>query len=310
MQEEEADEEEVEGEGEGALLPAVNFNANSDFNLHFFDTPEDSSTQGAYSEANSLDSEQEEEQEEQEQHHRELQDCLSAIEADPLQLLQCDDFYRTAAPVESVAGSLGHLEQQLNHPQQHQQQQQQQQQQGQHPGQQQHHQLNCTLSNGGGALYTISSVHQFGPASNHNNSSSSPSSSGAHSSPDSGCSSASSSGSTGSCGSSSASSTHAVSSSSSSSCSEHFARGPGTVVNVSGHTSSSAVSSSNNNNASSSSNSNTSNIPAATSSSVAHLNKGTWYVQLATLTLPRCRLLCGPLLSLLEIMFNKFAFIA
>jgi len=60
-----------------------------------------------------LDSEQEEEQEEQEQHHRELQDCLSAIEADPLQLLQCDDFYRTAAPVESVAGSLGHLEQQL-----------------------------------------------------------------------------------------------------------------------------------------------------------------------------------------------------
>jgi len=43
--------------------------------------------------------------------------------------------------VESVAGSLGPLEQQLTHPQQHQQQQQQQQQQqGQHPGQQQHHQ--------------------------------------------------------------------------------------------------------------------------------------------------------------------------
>ncbi|XP_044312614.1 ecdysone-induced protein 78C isoform X1 [Drosophila rhopaloa] len=224
------EEEEDDCEGEVALLPAVNFNANSDFNLHFFDTPEDSSTQGAYSEANSLESEQEEEEQhppqQQQPHHRELQDCLSAIEADPLQLLQCDDFYRTAAPVESVAASLAPAQQQLAH------QQQQQQQQQQHPGQQQH-QLNCTLSNGGGALYTISSVHQFGPASG------SPSSSGAHSSPDSGCSSASSSGSSGSCGSSGSASSHAVSSSSS--C---------------------------NNNAS-----NNSSNPAATSSSVAHLNK-------------------------------------
>ncbi|XP_002095359.2 ecdysone-induced protein 78C isoform X1 [Drosophila yakuba] len=246
-EEEDEDEDKEEDEDEEALLPVVNFNANSDFNLHFFDTPEDSSTQGAYSEANSLESEQEEEeqthqppqQHQQQQHHRELEDCLSAIEADPLQLLHCDDFYRTAAPAESVASSLGPQQQQHQHT--HQQEQQRQQQQ-QHPGQQQH-QLNCTLSNGGGALYTISSVHQFGPASNHNTSSSSPSSSGAHSSPDSGCSSASSSGSSGSCGSSSASSSSsAVSSSNSSSNSSR--RSNNSVVN-----------------------------PAATSSSVAHLNK-------------------------------------
>nr|CAA67384.1 nuclear hormone receptor [Drosophila melanogaster] len=239
---EEEEEDEEEDEDEEALLPVVNFNANSDFNLHFFDTPEDSSTQGAYSEANSLESEQEEEKQtqqhqQQKQHHRDLEDCLSAIEADPLQLLHCDDFYRTSALAESVAASLSPQQQQQR--QHTHQQQQQQQQQQQHPGQQQH-QLNCTLSNGGGALYTISSVHQFGPASNHNTSSSSPSSSAAHSSPDSGCSSASSSGSSRSCGSSSASSSSsAVSSTISSGRSSN-----NSVVN-----------------------------PAATSSSVAHLNK-------------------------------------
>jgi len=247
--EEEEGEEEEEDEDEEALLPVVNFNANSDFNLHFFDTPEDSSTQGAYSEANSLESEQEEEKQtqqhqQQKQHHRDLEDCLSAIEADPLQLLHCDDFYRTSALAESVAASLSPQQQQQR--QHTHQQQQQQQQQQQHPGQQQH-QLNCTLSNGGGALYTISSVHQFGPASNHNTSSSSPSSSAAHSSPDSGCSSASSSGSSRSCGSSSASSSSsAVSSTISSGRSSN-----NSVVN-----------------------------PAATSSSVAHLNKGTCNLQL------------------------------
>ncbi|KAH8380646.1 hypothetical protein KR009_011971 [Drosophila setifemur] len=287
--EEEEEEEEEEGEGEedeedyeedkeeeGALLPAVNFQANSDFNLHFFDTPEDSSTQGAYSEeANSLESDQEEEEQQQhklqeqqqQQHQRELEDCLSAIEADPLQLLQCDDFYR--APVESVAsaaattlGPQPHTHQ--PHTQQQQQQHQQQPQQ-QHQQAQQQHQLNCTLSNGGGALYTISSVHQFGPASNNNNSSSptsSTSSSGAHASPDSGC------GSTGP-GSVSGSS---ASSASSSVSSEHFGRAPTTVVAVSGqaHSSSSAVV--NNSGSISIAGTNNSN-PAATSSSIAHLNK-------------------------------------
>ncbi|XP_017474482.1 PREDICTED: ecdysone-induced protein 78C-like [Rhagoletis zephyria] len=37
-------------------LPEVSFDANSDFNLHFFDTPDDSSTQGAFSDAGSLES--------------------------------------------------------------------------------------------------------------------------------------------------------------------------------------------------------------------------------------------------------------
>ncbi|KAH8327622.1 hypothetical protein KR074_003751 [Drosophila pseudoananassae] len=279
-------EEDEEPEEEGALLAGVNFNANSDFNLHFFDTPEDSSTQGAYSEANSLDSDQEEEdlpqrklqqaqqhhhhQQQQHQHQRELQDCLSAIEADPLQLLHCDDFY--TAPVENVAASLApqHQQQQQHTHQQHQQAQQQPQQQQQHqrhqqqqhhPQAQQHQQLNCTLSNGGGALYTISSVHQFGPASNNNSSSptSSSASSGAHASPDSGCSSGASS----------------VSSS------EHFGRSTA-VVNVSGqaHSSSSTVTSSSSSSSSSGSNNNSNSTisncnsnPTATSSSVAHLNK-------------------------------------
>ncbi|SPP85338.1 blast:Ecdysone-induced protein 78C [Drosophila guanche] len=225
----------------------------------------DSSTQGAYSEAASrdLDSDQDQEPEEDPQQQRELQDCLSAIEAadaDPLQLLQCDDYYGQSAAGEGVPGapviattataphphahhnpSNPHLNPQHNtnsNPHAHQQQQSQQ------------PQLNCTLSNGRGALYTISSVHQFGPASSssrhhhHHHHSSSPNSSGAHASPDSGCSSASSS------------SSHAVSSSSSSSCSEHF-----------------AVSSSSSSNSSPSSVSIASSS-AATSSSVAHLNKG------------------------------------
>uniref|UniRef100_A0A1B0FBP6 Ecdysone-induced protein 78C n=1 Tax=Glossina morsitans morsitans TaxID=37546 RepID=A0A1B0FBP6_GLOMM len=38
-------------------LPEVSFDANSDFNLHFFDTPEDSSTQGGFSDAGSAESE-------------------------------------------------------------------------------------------------------------------------------------------------------------------------------------------------------------------------------------------------------------
>ncbi|KAH8295837.1 hypothetical protein KR018_011488 [Drosophila ironensis] len=265
----EAQDEEHEDPGEEvALLPAVNFNANSDFNLHFFDTPEDSSTQGAYSEANSLDSDQEAEEDQplqhklqqehqQQQHQRELQDCLSAIEADPLQLLQCDDFY--TVPVETLAPQQHTHQQQQQQQQQHcqpLQQQQQQQQQHHQQAQQQHQQLNCTLSNGGGALYTISSVHQFGPTSNSNNSSSPSSSSctssGAHASPDSGCSSGASS----------------VSSS------EHFGRSA-TVVNVSGqaHSSSSTISSSSSSNNSSANGSNSSSNPAATSSSVAHLNK-------------------------------------
>lgn len=41
------------------VLPEVSFDANSDFNLHFFDTPEDSSTQGGFSDAGSLESETE-----------------------------------------------------------------------------------------------------------------------------------------------------------------------------------------------------------------------------------------------------------
>uniref|UniRef100_A0A1A9WVQ7 Nuclear receptor domain-containing protein n=1 Tax=Glossina brevipalpis TaxID=37001 RepID=A0A1A9WVQ7_9MUSC len=38
-------------------LPEVSFDPNSDFNLHFFDTPEDSSTQGGFSDAGSAESE-------------------------------------------------------------------------------------------------------------------------------------------------------------------------------------------------------------------------------------------------------------
>ncbi|XP_030372310.1 ecdysone-induced protein 78C [Scaptodrosophila lebanonensis] len=166
---EDGDEDEHEDEEEEVLLPEVSFDANSDFNLHFFDTPEDSSTQGAYSEVGSLDSEEEQQQRQQPEDfleaatataatitttqqsslsaNQQLDDCLSAIEADPLQLLNCDAYY--------VASQ--------------QQQQQQQQQQPQQQQQQQQHQqtsLSCAaLSNGGGALYAISSVHQFGPTS-------------------------------------------------------------------------------------------------------------------------------------------------
>lgn len=44
---------------EDEVLPEVSFDANSDFNLHFFDTPEDSSTQGGFSDPGSVESETE-----------------------------------------------------------------------------------------------------------------------------------------------------------------------------------------------------------------------------------------------------------
>lgn len=46
-------------EDDDEVLPEVSFDANSDFNLHFFDTPEDSSTQGGFSDAGSVESETE-----------------------------------------------------------------------------------------------------------------------------------------------------------------------------------------------------------------------------------------------------------
>ncbi|XP_046808540.1 ecdysone-induced protein 78C-like [Lucilia cuprina] len=46
-------------EDDDEVLPEVSFDANSDFNLHFFDTPEDSSTQGGFSDQGSVESETE-----------------------------------------------------------------------------------------------------------------------------------------------------------------------------------------------------------------------------------------------------------
>lgn len=48
------DEEEEEDDDE--VLPEVRFDAHTDFNLHFFDTPEDSSTQGGFSDPGSVES--------------------------------------------------------------------------------------------------------------------------------------------------------------------------------------------------------------------------------------------------------------
>lgn len=49
--------DDVDDDDEEALIPEVSFDANSDFNLHFFDTPEDSSTQGGFSDPGSVESE-------------------------------------------------------------------------------------------------------------------------------------------------------------------------------------------------------------------------------------------------------------
>lgn len=46
-------------EEDDEVLPEVSFDANSVFNLHFFDTPEDSSTQGGFSDQGSVESEAE-----------------------------------------------------------------------------------------------------------------------------------------------------------------------------------------------------------------------------------------------------------
>ncbi|ALC44187.1 Eip78C [Drosophila busckii] len=170
-EEDDNEDEDIDAE-EDEALPEVSFDANSDFNLHFFDTPEDSSTQGAYSEAGSLDSEPEEQQFDLEQQQlnstaaaaaatvgiaQELQHCLSAIEADPLQLLQCDSYYGAnntattaivaSATAAAAAGATGSVAVATAATAAH---------------------LSCTpLSNGGGALYAISSVHQFGPSGYH-----------------------------------------------------------------------------------------------------------------------------------------------
>uniref|UniRef100_A0A1I8PMT9 Uncharacterized protein n=1 Tax=Stomoxys calcitrans TaxID=35570 RepID=A0A1I8PMT9_STOCA len=50
------DEEEEEEEDDDEVLPEVRFDAHADFNLHFFDTPEDSSTQGGFSDPGSVES--------------------------------------------------------------------------------------------------------------------------------------------------------------------------------------------------------------------------------------------------------------